>query len=71
MRTLAKSVGYVMGAGDEMPQALEQMGCAVTLLADDELERGDRSNLLYFLLMCRLIFVPWVAFRVGTPYEEG
>ena len=44
VRTLAKSVGYVMGAGDEMPQALEQMGCTVTLLADDELERGDLAR---------------------------
>ena len=44
VRTLAKSVGYIMGAGDEMPQALEQMGCTVTLLADDELERGDLAR---------------------------
>ena len=32
-RTLARKVGYVMGAGDEVPRALRQLGCEVTLLA--------------------------------------
>ncbi len=37
-------VGYVMGSGDEVPDALRQMGYTVTLLADDELENGDLSR---------------------------
>ncbi len=37
-------VGYVMGSGDEVPEALRQMGYAVTLLSDDELENGDLSR---------------------------
>jgi LmbE family N-acetylglucosaminyl deacetylase len=38
---LAKDVGYVMGAGDEVPGALRQMGSAVTLLGAEDLARGD------------------------------
>ncbi len=34
----AKNIGYVMGAGDEVPAALHQMGCSVTLLEDNNLE---------------------------------
>jgi len=34
-------VGYIMGAGDEVPTALRQIGYDVTLLTDDDLDRGD------------------------------
>src|SRR5207253_951579 len=34
-------VGYVMGPGDEVADALRQIGYDVTLLTDAELERGD------------------------------
>jgi hypothetical protein len=44
IRTLARTVGYVMGAGDEVPQALRQLGCDVTLLFADDLARGDLSR---------------------------
>jgi LmbE family N-acetylglucosaminyl deacetylase len=37
-------VGYVMGSGDEVPEALRQMGYTVTLLSDDELGNGDLSR---------------------------
>jgi len=40
-RTLARKVGYVMGAGDKVPDALEQLGCQVTLLEAEDLARGD------------------------------
>jgi len=43
VRTLAHNVGYVMGAGDEVPKALEQLGCRVRLLTADELAGGDLS----------------------------
>lgn len=42
-RTLARKVGYVMGAGDKVPAALEQLGCQVTLLEAEDLARGDLS----------------------------
>jgi hypothetical protein len=44
VRTLAQRVGYVMGAGDEVPRALRQLGCEVTLLTAEDLARGDLSR---------------------------
>ncbi|MDQ6676124.1 MAG: PIG-L family deacetylase [Acidobacteriota bacterium] len=41
LTVLAKHVGYVMGAGDQVPESLRQMGCDVTLLSSDDLTRGD------------------------------
>jgi len=43
-RTLARSVGYVMGAGDEVPDALRQLGCEVTLLGAADLATSDLSR---------------------------
>jgi LmbE family N-acetylglucosaminyl deacetylase len=36
-------VGYIMGSGDQVPDALRQMGVAVTLLDDETLADGDLS----------------------------
>ncbi|MCX6624069.1 MAG: PIG-L family deacetylase [Acidobacteria bacterium] len=44
IRTLARQVGYVMGAGDEIPEALRQIGCEVTLISADMLALGDLSR---------------------------
>lgn len=41
IRVLARKVGYVMGAGDEVPDALRQIGCQVTLLGGDDLAGRD------------------------------
>ncbi len=43
-RTLATRIGYVMGAGDEVPGSLRQLGCEVTLLTAQDLARGDLSR---------------------------
>ena len=43
-RTLARQVGYVMGAGDNVPDALRQLGCEVTLLGEETLTRSDLSR---------------------------
>jgi hypothetical protein len=40
----AHKVGYIMGAGDEMPDALRQLGVEVTLLTQSDLELGDLSR---------------------------
>ncbi len=37
-------VGYVMGVGDKVPDAIEQLGVPVTLISDDELAWGDLSK---------------------------
>ena len=41
---LAKTVGYVMGAGDEVPESIRQLGSEVTLLTAQDLARGDLSK---------------------------
>ncbi|MCC6265476.1 MAG: PIG-L family deacetylase [Bryobacterales bacterium] len=41
---LSHEIGYVMGAGDDIPQALEQIGAHVTLLTEADLTRGDLSR---------------------------
>ena len=38
------TVGYVMGVGDEVPAALEQLGVKLTMIAPDELAWGDLSK---------------------------
>lgn len=37
-------VGYIMGAGDSVPDTLRQVGYDVTLLSDADLDRGDFSQ---------------------------
>lgn len=41
VRLLAKTIGYVMGAGDDVPQALQQLGADVVLLTSEDLADGD------------------------------
>jgi len=41
IRTLAHNIGYVMGAGDEEPDAIRQMGAQVTLLTPANVASGD------------------------------
>ena len=40
----ASRVGYVAGSGDQIADALRQMGCAVTPLSDDDVASGDLSR---------------------------
>ncbi len=44
IRNLAPKVGYIMGAGDEVPESLRQIGCDVTLIAPGDLARADLSR---------------------------
>jgi hypothetical protein len=44
VKVLSREIGYVMGAGDEIPQALAQIGCRVTLLTEDDLAHGDLAR---------------------------
>lgn len=41
LRHKGSRIGYIMGPGDEVPDALRQAGYSVTLLTDEDLERGD------------------------------
>jgi hypothetical protein len=38
------TVGYVMGVGDQVPPALEELGASVTLIGENELAWGDLSK---------------------------
>jgi LmbE family N-acetylglucosaminyl deacetylase len=42
--SLAKRIGYIMGAGDLVPDALRQLDCEVTLLSPIDLSAGDLSR---------------------------
>ncbi len=42
--TLSKNIGYIMGAGDDVPDSLRQLGCTVTLLSSEDLSHGDLSR---------------------------
>ena len=44
VRTKGASAGYIVGAGDEVPAALTQLGYSVELLSDEQLETGDLSR---------------------------
>jgi LmbE family N-acetylglucosaminyl deacetylase len=41
IKTYNKRIGYIIGAGDKVPEALEQMGYEVTLLTEKELARNN------------------------------
>jgi LmbE family N-acetylglucosaminyl deacetylase len=40
----ARRIGYIVGAGDEMPEALRQLGLEVTLLSPSDLEQSDLTR---------------------------
>jgi hypothetical protein len=44
VKTLAKKVGYVMGAGDDVPDAIRQLGAEVTLLTEQDLTTGNLAQ---------------------------
>jgi LmbE family N-acetylglucosaminyl deacetylase len=41
VKTAGKKIGYIIGAGDKVPEALELIGYEVTLLTDKELSRNN------------------------------
>ncbi len=41
IKVLSRRVGYVMGAGDQVPEALRQLGIDVTMLSDEDLGARD------------------------------
>ncbi|HXK07406.1 MAG TPA: PIG-L family deacetylase [Verrucomicrobiae bacterium] len=44
IKVTARKIGYIMGPGDEMPDALRQFGLDVTLVSTSDLEQGDLSR---------------------------
>jgi hypothetical protein len=50
INTVPRNIGYIMGSGDDIPESLNQLGYAVTLLSDDDLAGGDLSD--YDVIIC-------------------
>jgi LmbE family N-acetylglucosaminyl deacetylase len=44
LKIYGKKIGYIVGAGDKVPEALEEMGYEVTLLTDKELAKNNLSQ---------------------------
>jgi LmbE family N-acetylglucosaminyl deacetylase len=44
IKVAVHKIGYIMGAGDEMPEALRELGLEVTLLSSSDLEQSDLSR---------------------------
>jgi LmbE family N-acetylglucosaminyl deacetylase len=44
LKTYGKKIGYIVGAGDKVPEALEQMGYDVNMLTLKELSKNDLSK---------------------------
>lgn len=44
LKTTAKNIGYMMGAGDLVPDMLKEIGLNVTLLSENEIMNGDLSK---------------------------
>ncbi|MGQ0738657.1 MAG: PIG-L family deacetylase [Bacteroidota bacterium] len=44
LKTYGKKIGYITGAGDKIPEALEQMGFEVTLLGKKELSKNNLNQ---------------------------
>jgi len=44
LKTGGKRIGYIVGSGDGIPDALRQVGYDVTLLSDEDLESADLSS---------------------------
>jgi LmbE family N-acetylglucosaminyl deacetylase len=44
LKLLSRNIGYIMGAGDVIPEALRELGAQVTLLSPADLSSGDLSG---------------------------
>lgn len=44
LKTAPAKIGYIMGSGDEVPEAIRQMGMDVTMLEEKDLASGDLSK---------------------------
>ncbi|HXJ39905.1 MAG TPA: hypothetical protein VNH18_11560, partial [Bryobacteraceae bacterium] len=44
IKVTTKKVGYIMGAGDEVPESIRNLGIEVTMLSEADLVKGDLSQ---------------------------
>lgn len=55
VKLLSKNIGYIMGSGDKIPAALDQLGADVALLTDDELTSVDLGRFDTIILGIRVL----------------
>ncbi|MCU1327602.1 MAG: LmbE family protein [Bryobacterales bacterium] len=44
IKVTSKNIGYIMGAGDEVPEAIRNLGVQVTMLSEADLVKGNLSQ---------------------------
>lgn len=65
-----RRIGYIMGAGDEVPFSLEQIGYEVTLLERDEVQAHNLQQFDAVILGIRAFnTLPWLAYRNQELFE--
>mgnify|MGYP000209299769 CR=1 FL=1 len=65
-----KRIGYIMGAGDEVPQSLQQVGFQVDLLDKDQVTASNMEKYDAVILGVRAFnTVPWLAFKNQELFE--
>ncbi len=63
-KTISGKIGYVMGAGDDVPYSLEQLGYNVELLEEDDINTGNLKQYKSVILGVRAFnTLPWLAFK--------
>jgi LmbE family N-acetylglucosaminyl deacetylase len=64
MKTAVNKIGYIMGAGDAIPDNLRQVGYTVDLLSKDEVTKGNLSNYEAVVLGVRAFnTLDWLSFK--------
>ena len=67
---IGEEVGYIMGAGDDIPQGLEQIGYNVTLLEKDDVTEDNLSKFQSIILGVRAFnTVEWLSFKNEILFE--
>lgn len=67
MKTEGKKIGYIAGAGDKVPEALEQMGYEVNMLSQKELSKNDLDKFDAIITGVRAYnTIEWI----GTLYDK-
>ncbi|MFY0605191.1 MAG: PIG-L family deacetylase [Cyclobacteriaceae bacterium] len=63
-KNIAGKIGYIMGAGDDVPHSLTQLGYEVELLDEDDIEAQQLSQFKAIILGVRAFnTLPWLAFK--------
>ncbi len=69
LKKRGQSAGYIMGAGDEIPSALRQMGYTVELLSDKDLQEAALAQVRCYYCGCAGIqYASKASIKPKSPY---